>query len=56
VQEVPQVREGDVTIIPVEEEMVFVERRLVLKEKYESVELTKCKTIRKAWYCAGRRQ
>ena len=34
VQEVPQVREeGDVTIIPVVEEMVFVERRLVLKEE-----------------------
>jgi uncharacterized protein (TIGR02271 family) len=34
VQEVPQVREeGDVTIIPVVEETVFVERRLVLKEE-----------------------
>jgi hypothetical protein len=32
VQEVPQVREeGDVTIIPVMEETVFVEHRLVLK-------------------------
>jgi len=34
VQEVPQVREeGDVTIIPVVEETVFVQRRLVLKEE-----------------------
>ena len=34
VQEVPQVREeGDVIIIPVVEETVFVERRLVLKEE-----------------------
>ena len=34
VEEVPQVREeGDVTIIPVVEETVFVERRLVLKEE-----------------------
>jgi len=34
VQEVPQVRdEGDVTIIPVVEETVIVERRLVLKEE-----------------------
>ena len=34
IQEVPQVRqEGDVTIIPVVEETVFVERRLVLKEE-----------------------
>jgi stress response protein YsnF len=34
VQEVPQVREeGDLTIIPVVEETVFIERRLVLKEE-----------------------
>ena len=34
VQDVPQIRqEGDVTIVPVVEEMVFVERRLVLKEE-----------------------
>ena len=34
VQEVPRVREeGDVTIIPVVEETVIVERRLVLKEE-----------------------
>ena len=34
VHEVPQVRqEGDVTIIPIVEETVFVERRLVLKEE-----------------------
>ena len=34
VQEAPQVREeGDVTIIPVVEETVFIERRLVLKEE-----------------------
>ena len=34
VQEVPQVREeGDLTIIPVVEETIFIERRLVLKEE-----------------------
>jgi stress response protein YsnF len=34
VQEVPRVRqEGDLTIIPVVEETVFIERRLVLKEE-----------------------
>jgi len=34
VQEVPEVREeGDLTIIPVVEETVFIERRLVLKEE-----------------------
>ena len=34
VQEVPQVREeGDLIIIPVVEETVFIERRLVLKEE-----------------------
>jgi hypothetical protein len=58
VQEVPQVREeGDVTIIPVMEETVFVEHRLVLKvRKYESAVFTKRKTSGNAWYCAGRKQ
>jgi len=53
IEAVPPIRqEGDITIIPVVEEVVVVERRLVLKEE---VRVPQKSSIKKPWCCANRK-
>ena len=57
VDNAPEVRtEGDTTIIPVVEETVVLQRKLVLKEEFAFDEFAKPKTTGKTWCCASKRQ
>ena len=56
VEVAPPIRqEGDITIIPVVEEVVVVERRLVLKEEVRVQRVSTKSGIKRAWCCANRK-